>query len=92
MTAIGVHLGFTSACVAVFKRVQDGRAEVVANDAGDRITPAVVAYRDDEQVVGVAARQGRVWNSANTVVKVKQLLGRRNSQKCVCVWLWSSWL
>lgn len=29
------------------------------------------------QVVGVAARQGRVWNSANTVVKVKQLLGRR---------------
>lgn len=31
-------------------RAQDGRAEVVANDAGDRITPAVVAYRDDEQV------------------------------------------
>uniref|UniRef100_A0A674P6C0 Heat shock 70 kDa protein 14 n=1 Tax=Takifugu rubripes TaxID=31033 RepID=A0A674P6C0_TAKRU len=74
MTAIGVHLGCSSACVAVFK---DGRAEVVANDAGDRITPAVVAYRDNEQIVGVAARQGRVWNSANTVVKVKQLLGRR---------------
>lgn len=30
--------------------VQDGRAEVVANDAGDRVTPAVVAYRDTEQV------------------------------------------
>lgn len=29
---------------------QDGRADVVANDAGDRVTPAVVAYRDDEQV------------------------------------------
>uniref|UniRef100_A0A4W5M5J7 Heat shock protein 14 n=1 Tax=Hucho hucho TaxID=62062 RepID=A0A4W5M5J7_9TELE len=28
---------------------QDGRAEVVANDAGDRVTPAVVAYRDTEQ-------------------------------------------
>lgn len=34
-------------CVCV---VQDGRADVVANDAGDRVTPAVVAYRDTEQV------------------------------------------
>lgn len=30
--------------------IQDGRADVVANDAGDRVTSAVVAYRDDEQV------------------------------------------
>lgn len=30
---------------------QDGRADVVANDAGDRVTPAVVAYRDTEQVL-----------------------------------------
>lgn len=50
---------------------------MVANDAGDRVTPAVVAYRDDEQIVGIAAKQGRTWNSANTVMKVKQLLGRR---------------
>uniref|UniRef100_A0AAZ3NP25 Heat shock 70 kDa protein 14 n=1 Tax=Oncorhynchus tshawytscha TaxID=74940 RepID=A0AAZ3NP25_ONCTS len=48
MAAIGVHFGYTCACVAIFK---DGRAEVVANDAGDRVTPAVVAYRDTEQVV-----------------------------------------
>ena len=47
MAAIGVHFGYTCACVAVFK---DGRADVVANDAGDRVTPAVVAYRDTEQV------------------------------------------
>lgn len=39
-----------SSYLSVRVRVQDGRAEVVANDAGDRITPAVVAYRDDEQV------------------------------------------
>nr|XP_046234501.1 heat shock 70 kDa protein 14 [Scatophagus argus]XP_046234502.1 heat shock 70 kDa protein 14 [Scatophagus argus] len=73
MAAIGVHFGYTSACVAVFK---DGRADVVANDAGDRVTPAVVAYRDNEQIVGIAAKQGQVCNSANTVVKVKQVLGR----------------
>uniref|UniRef100_A0AAY5EX34 Heat shock 70 kDa protein 14 n=1 Tax=Electrophorus electricus TaxID=8005 RepID=A0AAY5EX34_ELEEL len=74
MAAIGVHFGYTCACVAIFK---DGRADVVANDAGDRVTPAVVAYRDTEQIVGIAAKQGRIRNAANTVVKVKQILGRR---------------
>uniref|UniRef100_A0A3B4XY95 Heat shock protein 14 n=1 Tax=Seriola lalandi dorsalis TaxID=1841481 RepID=A0A3B4XY95_SERLL len=73
MAAIGVHFGYTCACVSIFK---DGRADVVANDAGDRVTPAVVAYRDTEQIVGIAAKQGRVRNAANTVVKVKQVLGR----------------
>uniref|UniRef100_A0A665W893 Heat shock 70 kDa protein 14 n=1 Tax=Echeneis naucrates TaxID=173247 RepID=A0A665W893_ECHNA len=73
MAAIGVHFGYTCACVAIFK---DGRADVVANDAGDRVTPAVVGYRDTEQIVGIAAKQGRVRNAANTVVKVKQVLGR----------------
>ncbi|XP_061817226.1 heat shock 70 kDa protein 14 [Nerophis lumbriciformis] len=73
MAAIGVHFGYTCACVAILK---DGRADVIANDAGDRVTPAVVAYRDKEQIVGIAAQQGRVRNAANTVVKVKQVLGR----------------
>uniref|UniRef100_A0A7M4DV31 Heat shock protein family A (Hsp70) member 14 n=1 Tax=Crocodylus porosus TaxID=8502 RepID=A0A7M4DV31_CROPO len=73
MAAIGVHLGCTCACVAVYK---DGRADVVANDAGDRVTPAVVAYSESEEVVGLAAKQSRVRNISNTVVKVKQILGR----------------
>ncbi|XP_053718909.1 heat shock 70 kDa protein 14 [Synchiropus splendidus] len=73
MAAIGVHFGYSCACVAIFK---DGRADVVANDAGDRVTPAVVAYRENEQIVGIAAKQGRVRNAANTIVKVKQVLGR----------------
>ncbi|XP_012658816.1 heat shock 70 kDa protein 14 isoform X2 [Otolemur garnettii] len=74
MAAIGVHLGCTSACVAVYK---DGRAGVVANDAGDRVTPAVVAYSDNEEIVGLAAKQSRIRNISNTVMKVKQILGRR---------------
>lgn len=31
---------------------QDGRADVVANDAGDRVTPAVVAFTESEEVRG----------------------------------------
>ncbi|KAG8577021.1 hypothetical protein GDO81_010044 [Engystomops pustulosus] len=73
MAAIGVHLGCTCACVAVYK---DGRADVVANDAGDRVTPAVVGFLENEVIVGLAAKQSRVRNAANTVVKVKQILGR----------------
>ncbi|XP_056445307.1 heat shock 70 kDa protein 14 [Gadus chalcogrammus] len=76
MAAIGVHFGYTCACVAIFK---DGRADVIANDAGDRVTPSVVAYRETEQIVGIAAKQGRVRNATNTVVKVKQLLGRTSA-------------
>lgn len=68
-----MHLGCTSACVAVYK---DGRADVVANDAGDRVTPAIVAYSENEQVVGLAAKQSRIRNISSTVVKVKQILGR----------------
>ncbi|KAM9310900.1 heat shock 70 kDa protein 14 [Gastrophryne carolinensis] len=75
MAAIGVHLGCTCACVAVYK---DGRADVVANDAGDRVTPAVVGFLDNEVLVGLAAKQSRVRNAANTIVKVKQILGRRS--------------
>ncbi|XP_038597423.1 heat shock 70 kDa protein 14 [Tachyglossus aculeatus] len=73
MAAIGVHLGCTCAGVAVYK---DGRADVVANDAGDRVTPAIVAYSDNEEVVGLAAKQNRIRNISNTVIKVKQILGR----------------
>nr|XP_028601314.1 heat shock 70 kDa protein 14 isoform X2 [Podarcis muralis] len=73
MAAIGVHLGSSCACAAAYK---DGRADVVANDAGDRVTPAVVAFSENEEVVGLAAKQNRVRNLSNTVVKVKQILGR----------------
>ncbi|KAF3818707.1 hypothetical protein GH733_012124, partial [Mirounga leonina] len=57
-------------------KCQDGRADVVANDAGDRVTPAVVAYTENEEVVGLAAKQSRIRNISNTVMKVKQILGR----------------
>ncbi|KAL7982766.1 hypothetical protein Chor_010364 [Crotalus horridus] len=73
MAAIGIHLGSSCACVAVYK---DGRADVVANDAGDRVTPAVVAFSEKEEIVGLAAKQNWVRNLSNTVVKVKQILGR----------------
>lgn len=52
--SFGVHVGRTSMCLAVEK---DGRCDVVANDAGDRVTPAIVGWTEDEVLVGLSAKQ-----------------------------------
>ena len=50
----GVHFGRSSICLAVER---DGRCDVVANDAGDRVTPAVVGFTENEILVGLSAKQ-----------------------------------
>ncbi|XP_064632743.1 heat shock 70 kDa protein 14-like [Lineus longissimus] len=70
--AFGLHFGSTSGCLAVYK---DGKTNVVANDAGDRTTPAIVAFTDHDQNVGLAAKQGLIRNAANTICNVKQIVG-----------------
>ena len=49
---IGIDLGTTYSCVAVF---QEGRVEVIANSQGSRITPSVVAFTEKGQIVGEGA-------------------------------------
>eukprot|EP00057_Strongylocentrotus_purpuratus_P033826 XP_792940.3 PREDICTED: heat shock 70 kDa protein 14-like [Strongylocentrotus purpuratus] len=55
----------------------DGKTEVVANDAGDRTTPTAVAFTDNEKIVGLSAKQGRMRNPVNTVMQVKHIVGRK---------------
>lgn len=50
----GLHVGHSSACLAVHR---DGRLDVVANDAGDRTTPAYVGINEGEILVGESAKQ-----------------------------------
>jgi len=69
--SFGIHVGNTSACLAVSK---DGKTDVVANAAGDRVTPAMVAFTDTEIMVGVAAKQGRRGNATNTVTNNKRIM------------------
>ncbi|KAJ9545345.1 hypothetical protein OSB04_025052 [Centaurea solstitialis] len=62
--AIGIDLGTTYSCVAVWK---DDRVEMVLNDQGNRTTPSCVAFRDGERLVGDAAKNQITTNAANTV-------------------------
>jgi molecular chaperone DnaK (HSP70) len=69
--SFGIHIGNTSVCLAVSR---DGKTDVVAAPTGDRVTPAIVAFTDDEVLVGLAAKQGRLRNMANTVTDNKKML------------------
>ncbi len=71
---IGIDLGTTNSCVAVL----DGeKTRVIENAEGDRTTPSIIAYTDDETLVGQSAKRQAVTNPHNTLFAIKRLIGRR---------------
>ena len=72
---IGIDLGTTNSCVAVM----DGNAsKIIENSEGDRTTPSIVAYTDDnETLVGQSAKRQAVTNPNNTLFAIKRLIGRQ---------------
>ncbi len=78
---IGIDLGTTNSVVAV---MEAGQAKVITNQEGDRTTPSVVAYtRDNEFIVGRAARNQAVTNPKNTVYSAKRFIGSTFSERAV---------
>ena len=71
---IGIDLGTTNSCVAI---MDGSQPKVVENSEGMRTTPSIVAFTDNEQLVGQPAKRQAVTNASNTVFAVKRLIGRR---------------
>lgn len=72
---IGIDLGTTNSCVSV---LEGDKPKVIENAEGDRTTPSIVAFADDNEIlVGQPAKRQAVTNPENTLFAVKRLIGRR---------------
>ena len=71
---IGIDLGTTNSCVSVM----DGKnPKIIENSEGARTTPSMVAFTEDEKLVGQSAKRQAVTNPENTLFAIKRLIGRR---------------
>ena len=75
---IGIDLGTTNSCVAIMDGAQP---RVIENSEGARTTPSIVAFTDDERLVGQPAKRQAVTNPDNTIFGVKRLIGRPYDDK-----------
>ncbi len=75
---IGIDLGTTNSCVAI---MDGSQPRVIENAEGARTTPSVVAFTDNERLVGQPAKRQAVTNPENTIFAVKRLIGRQIGSK-----------
>ena len=75
---IGIDLGTTNSCVAVF---EGNEPVVIANSEGKRTTPSVVGFvKDGERKVGDPAKRQAITNPQNTVFSIKRFMGETYDQ------------
>ena len=69
---IGIDLGTTNSCVAV---LEGGEPVVIPNAEGARTTPSVVAFKENERIVGNAAKRQAITNPDRTISSIKREMG-----------------
>ncbi|PWQ97236.1 molecular chaperone DnaK [Leucothrix pacifica] len=77
---IGIDLGTTNSCVAV---IEGKDAKVIENAEGHRTTPSIIAFTDEEVMVGHSAKRQAVTNPNNTIYAIKRLIGRTFDEEAV---------
>lgn len=71
---IGIDLGTTNSCVTV---LEGDEVIVIPNSEGSRTTSSVVAFLDNEELVGQIAKRQAATNSERTIYSVKRLIGKK---------------
>ena len=70
--AIGLDLGTTFSCIGVYR---NGGVEIIPNSVGEKITPSVVVFKDNEILVGEDTTDVLVKEYSNCIYEVKRLIG-----------------
>lgn len=72
---LGIDLGTTNSAMAI---IEGGEPKILENSEGSRTTPSIVAVsKNNERLVGQAAKRQAITNPENTIFSVKRLIGRR---------------
>ncbi len=70
---IGIDLGTTNSCVAVY---EGGEPIVISNPEGARTTPSVVAFsKSGERMIGQVAKRQAITNPERTISSIKREMG-----------------
>jgi len=78
---IGIDLGTTYSCVAVWK---GNAVDIIPNDRGEKTTPSYVSFgKDGKRLVGAAAKAAQSGNLKNTLYDVKRIIGQNISSDAV---------
>ena len=80
MTSIGIDLGTTYSCVAVYK---NNKVEIIANEHGHFTTPSYVSFVDDNINIGYTAKNNANLNPLNTICDAKRFIGKNFTDETV---------
>ena len=75
---IGIDLGTTYSCIGVYRNAS---VEIIPNEKGDRTTPSVVSFLDDDIYVGEQTEYKRIKDPKNKIYAVKRIIGRNFDDK-----------
>jgi len=77
---VGIDLGTTNSLVAFIN--QEGKAEIIINERGSRLTPSVVYFKSEQEaMVGELARSQLILKSDRTVSAIKRKMGTNHQVK-----------
>ena len=71
--AVGIDLGTTNSVIAV---MEGGEPVVLVNSEGNRTTPSVVGFKEEQRLVGQVAKRQAVLNPKGTLFEIKRFIGR----------------
>lgn len=75
---LGIDLGTTNSCVSIY---ENGTFKIIPNSEGNNTTPSIVAFANDEVLVGEAAKRQAVTNPLKTIDSVKRIMGLMTNEK-----------